>query len=212
MSSIEDRTLALAGIFQSADLVRQIARKGLVDQAPFESSINSILTLEATSTEAVYDGLEGLKSGLRVLCEQIEPVSERNMELIHYVFGLILLERKLRKRQDLLEAIRQGVQHAIDQTQSYAVTHPEIVAHLAKLYSQTISTLDFRIQVKGEQRFLENSYNADKVRSLLLAGVRSAVLWRQKGGNRWQLFFSRKKILHCTKQFLKQIEGNHVTR
>jgi high frequency lysogenization protein len=210
--SIEDRTLALAGMFQSADLVRQIARQGLVDQSPFESSINSILTLEAASTEAVYGSLKGLKSGLRVLYEQLEPVSQRNMELIHYVFGLILLERKLRKHKDMLEAIRQGVQHAVEQTQSYAVTHPEIIAHLAKLYSQTISTFDFRIQVKGEQRFLENPYNADKVRSLLLAGVRSAVLWRQKGGNRWQLFFSRKKILRCTKRFLEQIDGSNTTK
>ena len=44
-------------------------------------------------------------------------------------------------------------------------------------------------------QFLQNPRNAERIRALLLAGIRSATLWRQLGGNRWQLFFSRRKIL-----------------
>lgn len=44
-------------------------------------------------------------------------------------------------------------------------------------------------------RHLQDSRNADKVRALLLAGIRSAMLWRQLGGRRWQLLFSRRKLL-----------------
>jgi high frequency lysogenization protein len=35
----------------------------------------------------------------------------------------------------------------------------------------------------------------DWVRTLLLAGLRSAVLWRQLGGGRFDLMFGRKKIM-----------------
>ncbi len=69
--SIENRTLALAGMFQSADLVRQIARQGLLDQAQFEATIQSLLKIDADSVEDVYGGLSGLKAGLQVLCGQL---------------------------------------------------------------------------------------------------------------------------------------------
>lgn len=203
--NLEDRTLALAGIFQSAELVRQIARQGLTDQAPFESSIKSVLKLDAASTEEVYDGPKGIKMGLQVLSKQLEPGSNRNMEIIHYVFGLILLERKLIKRQDMLETLREGIKVAIEQTKTKPVTHPDIITQLARLYSQTLSTFDYRLQVSGEPRYLDNQQNADKIRALLLTGIRSTVLWRQKGGNRWQFLFSRGKILRSTKQYLDKI-------
>jgi high frequency lysogenization protein len=35
---------------------------------------------------------------------------------------------------------------------------------------------------------------ANKIRALLLAGVRSAVLWYQLGGRRWRLVIHRKQI------------------
>ncbi|MEH6454630.1 MAG: DUF489 family protein, partial [Psychromonas sp.] len=44
-----------------------------------------------------------------------------------------------------------------------------------------------------------------KIRALLLAGVRAAVLWRQIGGKRRQLIFSRKAMLHQTKQNLQRV-------
>lgn len=201
--SLEHSTLALAGIFQSAELVRQIARQGLIDQSPFENSINSILEIDAPSVEEVYGGLKGVKLGLQVLCNQLETGSKRNLELMRYVLGLILLERKLIKRQDMLKKIRTGIEQALEPTQ--AITHPDLINHLAHLYLQTLSTFEYRIQVHGEPHFLENHLNADKIRALLLAGIRSAVLWRQKGGNRWQLLFARGRILRFARQYLEKI-------
>jgi high frequency lysogenization protein len=37
---------------------------------------------------------------------------------------------------------------------------------------------------------------------LLLAGIRAAVLWQQLGGNRWSLFWSRKKYVATAHKFL----------
>ena len=44
-------------------------------------------------------------------------------------------------------------------------------------------------------RYLQQSANAAKIRTLLFAGVRAARLWRQLGGSRWQLVFGRRKLL-----------------
>jgi len=206
--SIENRTLALAGMFQSADLVRQIARNGLLDIAPFEASITSLLNIDADSTEAVYGGLSGLKTGLQVLCGQLGAGTKRDMEVMHYMLGMVFLERKLAKHDGMLGKIRVGIEEAIKQTEMYAMTDPNIIAQLAYLYTQTLSTLDYRIKVNGERRFLENQNNAHKIRALLLSGIRSAVLWRQKGGKRLQLIFSRGKILRSAQQSLERLKSN----
>ncbi|MFC6673156.1 DUF489 family protein [Marinobacterium aestuariivivens] len=61
-------------------------------------------------------------------------------------------------------------------------THSSIVANIASLYQETISTFSFRINVGGDPRHLQNAENAAKIRALLLAGIRAAMLWRQVGG------------------------------
>jgi len=129
--------------------------------------------------------------------------------VIHYVFGMIFLEKKLAKQPQMLTAIKTGIEQIIAQTQeSPAMTQPEIIENLATLYVQTLSTFDYRIKVSGEPRFLENPSNASKIRALLLAGIRSTVLWRQKGGRRWQFLWSRNKILQIVQQNLQSLENN----
>jgi high frequency lysogenization protein len=203
--SIENSTLALAGMYQSASLVRDIARQGLIDQEPFEASLNSILKIDAASIEDVYGGLVGLKVGLQTLCQQLGGGSKRTLEITHYVLGMMILERKLIKNNEMLEQIQTGIEATKIKVEAYAVADPEIINDLATLYHDTLSQFNFRIKVNGERRFLENPNNADKIRALLLAGIRSGVLWRQKGGNRLHLIFSRKKMVNIAQAYLKQI-------
>lgn len=163
---------------------------------------------DAESTEAVYGGLQGVKMGLTALLGRVPPKNNaprRDLEVMGYVIGAIVLERKLIKQPAMLNVLSDGIQTARWLTEHYDLTHPEIVSHFARLYSNTISTFDYRIQVHGESRFLQNAANADRVRALLLAAIRSAVLWRQRGGNRWQFLFSRGKILHMAQQLLHEV-------
>jgi high frequency lysogenization protein len=46
--------------------------------------------------------------------------------------------------------------------------------------------------VNGERVYLSNNDNAAKIRALLLAALRSAVLWGQCGGSRLSLVFNRR--------------------
>ncbi len=200
--SIENSTLALAGMYQSAKLVRDIARQGLIDQQPFEASLNSILKIDASSVEDVYGESIGLKVGLQTLCKQLGTGTKRTLEITHYVLGMMILERKLIKNNEMLDKIQSGVEATKAKTETLALSDPEIIKDLATLYTETLSQFNFRIKVNGERRFLDNPNNADKVRALLLAGIRSGVLWRQMGGNRLQLIFSRKKMVKIAQAHL----------
>jgi len=62
--------------------------------------------------------------------------------------------------------------------------------------------------VNGEQGYLATPLIAAKVRAGLLAGVRSAVLWRQLGGNRWQLLFGRRRIAREAGRLLRQADAS----
>lgn len=204
--SLEYRALALAGIFQAVHLVDQIARRGLVDHSPFESSIKSLLTLDAKSTEEVYGGIQGVKTGLTLLCRQfVGPSQQQNKIVVSYVNDIALLERKFIVKERMVQQIRYGIEEVISVVDRYPVTDPHIIEMLARLYLSTLSTLDFRIQVIGEPNYLKDQANADKIRALLLAGIRSAVLWQQKGGTDWQLRFHRKKMAHTAQQWLEKI-------
>ncbi|KAA0875386.1 high frequency lysogenization protein HflD [Nitrincola tapanii] len=220
MSRIHDeQVIALAGLFQAAALVEQIARRGMVPQNNFESSIASLFMLQPDMTEDVFGGVKdlpiNLSLGLRQLQDLVEKKrSDNNPDIMRYALSAIYLERKLSARPDMLQILAERLQ-ALEQKAHYfsqesqtnsinpsAYTHPNVVAGIAQLYQDTLSTFSFRIQVGGDPRHLQNPDNAAKIRALLLAAVRAAILWRQVGGKRWHLFFFKSRVRPSLRRIL----------
>jgi high frequency lysogenization protein len=188
----KDRVLALAGIFQACRLVQQAARKNMVDNEALEASLVSIVNVNADTTAAVYGGTQALRLGLRTLQEQLDKGGvPRDLELARYVVSVMHLERQLANQPEMLVRIGAGVEAVQQKRETFAITHSEVIAQLADIYADTVSKLATRIIVQGEEGYLSNPETANKVRALLLAAIRSAWLWRQVGGRRWQLVFGR---------------------
>ena len=124
------------------------------------------------------------------------------MDPVRYALTLLYLEGRLRRRPDLLDIIRQRLAQIEKQVLHFSPVHPNIIKAFASLYSDTLSTLPQRIQVSGEPRFLQVEENANRIRAVLLAGIRSAVLWRQTGGRRWKLLICRGRTLEAARQLL----------
>ncbi len=201
--SISDSTLALAGIFQAAHLVKQMAYQGHVGESELETCIKSILEIDPDSTEAVFGGRYRLATGLRIVCDQFGVGEKKDyFEITKYVISIMHLEKKLAKRGEMLKSLSEGIEQVRGKLEHFDYVHDNVIAALADLYVNTISTLKPRIIVKGEQGYLSNPGNANKVRTILLAAIRAAVLWRQSGGTRPQLIFQRKKIHQVAKQML----------
>jgi high frequency lysogenization protein len=205
--------LALAGIFQSAHLVQQLAREGRSDADAYRALILSILKLDAPDVDSVYGGAAGVRLGLEILKTKLTRgrSTPGDVEMARYTVAMIHLEGVLRRRPELLETIGHGIETAQSQMKFFGNdlpaddVHPKLVEKLAELYSQTVSTLSPRIMVSGEHGHLANPAIAAKVRAVLLAGIRSAVLWRQLGGRRWQLVFARGKIARTAATLLTAI-------
>jgi high frequency lysogenization protein len=198
-------------MFQAARLTQQLARDGRCESAAFGTSIRSIQKINAPGTEEIYGGAAGVALGLHILRDKLTGKTEANdVEIARYVISLIHLANQLRQREPMQEEIRRGIETAESQMKFFEAgeesetVHPKLVEKLAELYAQTISTLSPRIIVNGEQGHLANPQVAAKVRAALLAGIRSAFLWHQLGGSRWQLLFSRKKIADEAARILEE--------
>ncbi len=190
--TITDQTLALAGIFLAAEQVQSVARRGRVEPEAFHIAVQSLFKIDATDTDDVFGGRANLRPGLRALLANIRAKPQtRDLEQMRYAISLLHLERRLARRRDLLDAIGNGIALAQKKVELFSLTHDNVVAALADIYVNTVSTLTPRIMVAGEHGHLSHAENANRVRALLLAGIRSAVLWHQSGGSRMRLLFRR---------------------
>ncbi|HEX5354025.1 MAG TPA: high frequency lysogenization protein HflD [Rhodanobacteraceae bacterium] len=182
----EARVLALAGIFQALSLVRKLAHDGDCDNEALEASLASVFKLESDSTADVFGGNRGVRGGLHVLIEQVEG-DERDLPLFHMLINVMKLERSLAGHPEANRQLGEGLSGMQRQLQHFPVTHPTILARLADLYCANLSGLKPRITVVGNPLYLQQPAQAQRIRALLLAALRAAVLWHQLGGRRHHL-------------------------
>ncbi|NOT12697.1 MAG: high frequency lysogenization protein HflD [Methylococcaceae bacterium] len=205
LNTITNQTIALAGIAQSAALVDQLAINGTADAVAMEASIGSILKIDSDSVIDVYGGLQGVKLGLEQLQVQMTGYKVVSPQQARYAASLVFLESQLSSRKEMMKTIQIGIAKAQNQAEHFGLLHENVLANLGDIYLSTISTLQPRVMVNGEPDYLSRSDIANKIRAALLAGIRSAILWKQCGGSRWKFLFFRKKIQNELKVLLSQI-------
>ncbi|MDO9141767.1 MAG: high frequency lysogenization protein HflD [Methylobacter sp.] len=205
LHTLTNQTLALAGIAQAAALVQQLASTGSADSAAFEASIASLFISDENGVDAVYGGLSGLKLGIKQLEDQMAGFRITDPEQARYAASLVFLENQLSKQPAMLKTIFSGIERAEAQSEHFGVMHENVLANLGDIYHTTISTLQPRIMVNGEQEYLSRPDVVNKIRACLLAGIRSAILWRRCGGTRWKFLFYRKKIQAEIQKLLQKL-------
>ncbi|NOU49011.1 high frequency lysogenization protein HflD [Pseudoalteromonas sp. JBTF-M23] len=187
--------MPLAAMCQITKLVQKTAKYGQFNERETESFLRSIVNLTPDKPEDVYSDPFALKSGYRILLSQLSPQGDKDVEMVKYIGSLMQLERALMSNKSALDELAKRLKDVERQLQHFDITDSTIIAALADIYSEVISPLGQKIQVFGEPELLKQSATQQKIRALLLAGIRSAVLWRQLGGKRRQFFFGKKKII-----------------
>lgn len=201
---IVELSLALAGIFQSAALVKHLARTGQVENTVFDASIQTIYRIDAPSVEQVYGRVATLRLGFQELVKVLGHTKMTgNRDVVRYLIGLMHLERKLHCSSEIKQTLSRRIKHAAYQANYFSSSSPQVmISHLADIYVATLGRLSYRLHIVGHGKHLSQAEVVSKIRAALLAGVRSAVLWRQLGGSRWQLFLMRNKLIGIGKRLL----------
>lgn len=202
--SHSDQALALAGCMQAAMLVDQIATGKTIDPSSLRLAVESILNTEPKSVADLYQGSHNLRDGLMALRSLLgkEPQALSHHSR-RYFLSLLHLSAKLNKQKPRLQQLSELIQKSQRQKDYFDdATHSSLVASLAQAYQECISPLGLKIHVIGDPKVLQQSRNAEQIRTLLLFGIRSAFLWRQLGGNQWRLFFQRQAMSKAVQQWL----------
>jgi high frequency lysogenization protein len=194
LSTTDNQTTALAGLFLATELVQQIATRGQFDEGVMRIALESLFTLESESVPAVFGGKANLRPGLQRLIAQLGGTdSPKDMQITRYVLALLKLAANLKPEH--MQQIRRGVEEAEKLRHHFDTLDTEVVSKLAGVYSTSISPVSPRIYVQGDPNILKQDQHASSVRACLLAGVRSAVLWKQCGGSRLRLLFARQRFI-----------------
>ena len=148
----------------------------------------------------VYRGGNGVRTGLRLVSEILGELKIGEYgETIRYGMDILSLERRLRQTPKLMRSLGAGIS-AIQEHRhlnELNVTDEDIISRLSRLYEETAGTVQPRIRVQGQQKHLSNTMNTSRIRALLLAAIRSAVLWHQLDGRRSEWLLGRGKLLRA---------------
>lgn len=199
---MSDRVLALAGIAQALAQVRRIADTGQADAAVLATALDSVFRVDADSPAEVYGDAQALQPGLGLLREYFEN-SARDEQLPRLALSVMQLERRFVRDADMAARVQAGILAQSAMAERQGSTHPEVLSALGNLYSETLSHLRPRVLVQGNPHYLGQASVVAEVRAVLLASVRSAVLWRQLGGSLWDFLLRRSELSAAVRAHLR---------
>ncbi|MBL1294110.1 MAG: high frequency lysogenization protein HflD [Thiotrichales bacterium] len=206
--SDENRIIALAGAFQAISGVKQLAHFGHCESEIIETALHSLFATHPDNVGDVFDGHQNIRDGLKLFIRQFgNDNGKRDIEITRYAVNLLALEKRLHKNKALQAQLFKGIEQAKEQAKFFSPTHENVLANLASLYRDTISNLGPKIMINGQDGHLNQKLNADRVRMLLLAGIRACVLWRHCGGNRLQFIIGRKTMLNAANHVLENLDS-----
>ena len=206
LGKIDEQTIALAGLYQSCQVVSKIAWKGEYNEKDLNPLINCILKIDSTDTEDIYIDISNLKTGLVNFKKQIDgDIFTRSSETRRYIESLKQLSYKLMTDDKCINEIQimlRNLDHEVGH-----MTIDEKTIQLATIYQKTLSTFEPRIVVNGENSHLTDKIQASRIRTALFAGVRSLILWQQLGGSKLKLFFLKGQYSKQIDKYLNMIKN-----
>jgi len=196
------QVMALAAMCQAAQMVQKVAQGKTVNSLDLEMLLSSLIVTDPNSPEEIYRSQADLKLGYQLVVQQLDSGPEKSVELVKYVGGLIQLERALNSKPQQLNLLGTKIEDIKRRLSHFEITDEAVVAGLADIYAEVVSPLGQRIQVFGDPDLLQQKQIQNKIRALLLVGIRAAVLWRQMGGKRRQFILSKGKLVRIAKTMI----------
>ena len=112
MNQIENQTLALAGMFQAATLVNELALHGNCDQAEFDCSFASLFTIDAPTTREALGDLTCLARGFAAMGDYLGGENRSpGRNIAYYLLSMLKLSTQVLRDEELAEKIAGRVAH-----------------------------------------------------------------------------------------------------
>lgn len=201
--SMDARVLALAGVAQALQQVRRIAETGHSEASLVRTLLDSVFRTDAETPAAVYGRVEDVAPGLRLLHNYFRN-QVQDEALPRLALAVLQLERRFVRDAATSEQVTAGIARIAPRVAEHGDSaHPDVIGALGQLYADTISHLRPRVMVQGNPHYLGQAGVVAEIRALLLAAVRSAVLWRQMGGSLWDFLLAKRRMIEAVDRALR---------
>ena len=190
---LKNEVISLGAIYQASSEIKKIAWEGKINNKFIEPLIHSIYQTTSNEIEDIYINLKRLNTGLDFLRKQfVGDAFSRDAEVDRYFEAINILVKNMKKNTEIISNLRGELSnHKEDVTEENLHDHAEF---LSNLYLKTISKINPRIIVNGDNIHLTDNKNASMIRALLLSAIRSFILWQQSGGTKFRIFLFKKKM------------------
>ncbi|HSR66274.1 MAG TPA: DUF489 family protein, partial [Xanthomonadaceae bacterium] len=171
------------------------------DAGVLATALDSVFQIDAGTTAEVYGGEQALRPGLMLLRDYLRS-AQRDDLLPRLALAVLQLERRF-SRDPMAQRVHAGIVALGAMADRLGPSHPEVLAALGNLYASTVSQLRPRVLVQGNPHYLGQAQVVAEVRAVLLAALRSAVLWRQLGGSLWDFVLRRRALAAAVEAHLR---------
>lgn len=192
-----ERLLALAGIVGCATLIDELATNGHTDDTELEFFVSAFLDTSPSSAIRILQSHNAYDKGLQLLSHFSQPTSEKDRRLSLYSLQTIQLMQQFMKRSDLVALLAEELPKIAKQE-----SLDDRLLAMGMLYEKSISTLPFRIQIRGSQGYLRQGSVAQKIRGTLFCAIRFALLWQQQGGSKFDFVLRKANIRQMAQDIL----------
>ena len=188
-----DRAIALAGICQSALWVHKLATGSTIDPDTAKCLVNSLFVNDPKTTSEVYSNqIEALSEGGNFIAHLANRASSKSKRhIFQYVIGMCYLSHRLASSDQLQTELDTRLKRAEIQMNMFGADHHQLFLSLASTYTDLFSNSHYRIRVAGSGQLLSAQSVQAQIRTALLCGIRSGILWKQLGGRQWHFILKK---------------------
>ena len=173
-NDLQSQAWAFAALFLAIDSVRALAERGEVRSEAELTLLPSLLTTNAADIADYYGDPTPLPLGREAYRRTFQQKNDE--QNLRYSAQILHVERRLAKKAALMAVLKERLHAAERQAEHYPVNHDNLIASFAATYQETASKAAGRILISGAPQWLRQPDMVNRIRALLLTGVRAAAL------------------------------------
>ena len=206
MSTIDQQLYSLAALYQSCNAISRIAWEGQYDEKEFLPLIKSILDVDSDDPLTIYQQPISLKSGFEFLKKQVvDDIFTRSSETRRYISSIKDLVKRINTSNIIDEQFRKRIDRLNEN--EHEKNTDNIVLEIGQLYKDTFSQLEPRIVISGDNQYLKQDLNAARIRTALMAAIRSVYLWKSCNGSDLKFFLFKKKYISRIREIIEIMQN-----
>ena len=206
ISTIDRQLYSLAALYQSCNAISRIAWEGKYDNEEFSPLIKSILDVNSDDPLSIYEEPTLLKSGFEFLKKQvIDDIFTRSSETRRYISSIKNLVRRIDTSNIIDDQFRKNIDRLNEIKREKTID--DLVLEIGQLYIDTFSKVEPRIVISGDNQYLKIDLNAARIRTALMAAIRSVYLWKSCNGSDFKFFLFKKRYIKRIKEIIVTMQN-----